>query len=363
MKSSKIILLGLCALAAASCAKPVAKIQGAVSGASDSEIIAAKLDMNVYNILDTIKTNADGKFSYKVEVAEGQPEFLYFFHNGTKIASLLLEKGDNVSFSADTLGNWTVEGSEESEKLLQVEKDFADFAKKMDSSTESAVLTRAYVDYYRSRVKYVMQNPYSLTVIPVLYQALNPELPVFGQVNDALHFRAAADSLMKVYPESRYVKALDKEAARREQLLGLNSRLSAAGEASYPDFTLKNDKGENVSLSSIDSKVVMLYFWTASNAEQKMFNLETLKPLYDDFNKKGFEIVAVALDGDKAAWASTIKSQELKWVNLVDPNGMSAALYNVSEIPSSFLIVDGELSTKSLTGVAALRQELNRLLK
>lgn len=363
MKSSKIILLGLCALAAASCTKPGAKVQGVVAGAPDSEIIAAKLDMNVYNILDTIKTDAAGKFSYKVEVAEGQPEFLYFFRNGTKIASLLLEKGDNVSFNADTLGNWTVEGSEESAKLLQVEKDFADFARKMDSSTESSVLTRAYIDYYRSRVKYVMQNPYSLTVIPVLYQALNAELPVFGQVNDALHFRAAADSLMKVYPESRYVKALDKEAARRAQLLDLNGRLTTAGEASYPDFTLKNEKGENVSFSSIDSKVVMLYFWTASNAEQKMFNLEVMKPLYNDYHKKGLEIVAVALDADKATWASTIKSQGLEWVNLVDPVGMSAALYNVNEIPASFLIVDGELSTKNITGVAGLRQELNKILK
>lgn len=363
MKSSKIILLGLCALAAVSCAKPGAKIQGAVAGAPDSQIIAAKLDMNVYNILDTIKTDANGKFNYKIEVAQGQPEFLYFFHNGTKIASLLLEQGDNVSFSADTLGNWTVEGSEESAKLLQVEKEFADFAKKMDSSTESATLTRAYIDYYRSRVKYVMQNPYSMTVIPVLYQALNAELPVFGQVNDALHFRAAADSLMTVYPESRYVKALDKEATRRAQLLDLNGRLTTATEASYPDFTLKNDKGENVALSSIDSKVVMLYFWSVGVAEQKMFNLEVLKPLYEDYHKKGFEIVAISLDGDKAAWASTIKSQELKWVNLIDPNGISAALYNVSEIPASFLLVDGELSTKNISGVAGLRQELNKILK
>ena len=101
-------------------------------------------------------------------------------------------------------------------------------------------------------------------------------------------------------------------------------------------------------------------------AKEGGLDLDRIKQLVSQIStlhKKGFEIVAISLDGDKAAWASTIKSQELKWVNLVDPNGMSAALYNVSEIPSGFLIVDGELSTKSLTGVAALRQELNRLLK
>ena len=62
------------------------------------------LDINRYEVLDTVATDAAGKFSYKVDVKEGQPEFIYVFYKDTKIVSLLLEAGDNVTVEADTLG-------------------------------------------------------------------------------------------------------------------------------------------------------------------------------------------------------------------------------------------------------------------
>ena len=86
-------------------------------------------------------------------------------------------------------------------KLASVEADFAAAKSSMKSlsekvlsadASEAAVLReqlgKAYVDYYRSRVTYVMQNSRSLTVVPVLYQSLSESLPVFGQATDAIHF-------------------------------------------------------------------------------------------------------------------------------------------------------------------------------
>ena len=109
---------------AAACADN-AKIEGQLSDAPSSEVIVKLLNVNHYEILDTVKTDASGKFAYKVEVKKGQPEFIYVFYKDTKVASLLLESGDKVSVSADTLGKYSVEGSEESLKLAQVEKDYA----------------------------------------------------------------------------------------------------------------------------------------------------------------------------------------------------------------------------------------------
>ena len=81
------------------------------------------LNVNRYDVLDTVKTDASGKFSYKVNVEKGQPEFLYVYHNDKRVASLLLEAGDKVNVTADTLGNYTVEGSEESARLALVERE------------------------------------------------------------------------------------------------------------------------------------------------------------------------------------------------------------------------------------------------
>ena len=122
---SKSIMLMAAAAAMAACTT-VAKIDGTVETAPSSEVIVKLLDINRYQVLDTVATDASGRFSYKVEVEKGQPEFIYLFYKDTKIASLLLEAGDKVDVKADTLGNFAVEGSEESLKLAAVEKDHAD---------------------------------------------------------------------------------------------------------------------------------------------------------------------------------------------------------------------------------------------
>ena len=231
------------------------------------------------------------------------------------------------------------------------------------SSAEAAQLKKdissQYVAYYRSRVKYILQNSHSLTVIPVLYQTIGGSLPVFGQVTDAIHFRNMCDSLKTVYPESKYVKALDQEASRRQQMLSLNARIQSAGQASYPDIELSDVNGKKVRLSSLDSKVVMIYFWSSSDAAQKMFNQDVMKPVYNEYHTKGFDIYSVSADADKAAWASVVKSQQLPWVNVCDVNGSTLGLYNVGSLPMVYFIVDGALvNAPEVKDAASLRKFL-----
>ena len=374
---SKVLIIMAAAVMAA--CTPSAKINGTIESAPSTEVIVKLLDVNRYEILDTVSTDASGRFSYKVEIEKGQPEFVYLFRNDTKIASLLLEAGDNVSVSADTLGNYTVEGSEESQKLAQVEKDYAaaigrlsSIAAKMDdaSDKELAELRRAigkeYVDYYRSRVLYILQNSTSLTAVPVLYQNFGADLPVFSQTTDAIHFVNVSDSLATVYPDSKYVKALRKEAERRFGFLELESAIMNAQEVGYPDIELPDIKGEKVKLSEVDSKVIMIYFWSAADASQKMFNLDVLKSLYDDYNGRGFEIYQVALDPDKTGWAQVVKQQDLPWVNVCDIRGADSPYvmtYNIGSLPSVFIISDGELVDGQVVDEKSLRKLLDRLTK
>jgi hypothetical protein len=366
MKSSKIVLLGLCALAIASCAKPSARIEGTLTDAPDRQVIVKMLDINNYKVLDSVKTDAAGHYTYKVPVQEGQPEFVYLFYGDTKISSLLLQEGDEVKVVTDTLGRGSVIGSVESERLQEVERKFAEFLREADNAEDNAAFRRSYIQYYRDAVKYVMTNPFSLTVVPVLFQNVNSDLPVFSQTTDALHFRNALDSLVTVYPDSKYVKALERETTRREGLLGLDARLSMATEADYPDIQSKDINGNNVSLKALGSKAVILFFWTVTDAESKILNQETYKPVYEDYHDKGLEIFAVSLDTDKAAWASVVRSQELPWVNVNDGLGAAspaATLYNITSLPQAFLILDGQILDRKVEGEKALRRELDKVLK
>lgn len=365
MKSSKAALLGLCALLAASCGKPSARIEGTLTGAADKEVIVKLLDVNTYTVLDTVKTDASGRFSYKVSVAENDPEFIYLFYGDHRISSLLLKAKDDVKVVVDTLGNGTVEGSEESLKLQEVERNFAEFTRKSAQAASQAEYTKEYIQYYRDVVKYVITNPHSLTVIPVLFQNITPAFPVFSQNTDAIHFRNALDSLKVDYPESKYVKALETETVRREKLLGLDAQIMSAKQLGYPDIKSKDVNGNDVSLSAIDSKAVIVYFWTVTDNGSKILNQDTFKPLYRDYHSRGLEIFAVSLDVDKAAWATVVKNQELPWINVNDGNGINsvaAATYNISSLPQYFLIVNGDILDRAVVGESALRRELDRVL-
>lgn len=369
MKSYKIILITFAALCVASCGRKVT-VKGTVKDAPASKVVVAQLDVNTYNVLDTIKTGKDGGFKYRVPVEKGQPEFVYFLYNGKKIASLLLTDEKKVNFQADTTGRYEVEGSEESMQLRDVEYSFADFMSKMRalSSKENpsnAEITRLYIEYYRDRVKYIMNHPNSMTVIPVLYQKINELSPIFAQTTDALHFRAAADSLGKLYPDSKYVKALVKETERREQYMALDQKFAMANEQGYPDLNLPDIEGQMRRLSEVNSKVVLLYFWDPQNAAQKMFNQDTIQQLYSSYHSKGLEIYSVAITTDKMAWAKIVKSQGFGWINVCDglgPNSPAVLTYNLLTTPTALLIAGDNVVTSNVSGEAGLRKELQRLL-
>ena len=382
MKSYRSLAAAAAALLALAACQKQTRIEGHLADAPEAEVIVKLLDVNRYQTLDTLKTDAAGAFTYKRSIAAGEPEFLYLFYKDTKIASLLLERGDRVTVYADTLGRYTVEGSEESLKLRQVEKDYTDFLLGMvrlrneydaaegtpAAQGVNAEMTRSYVDYYRKCVKYIAGNMKSLTAVPVLFQDVDTGFPVFSQPTDAIQFRAVADSLMTVWPESRYVKALDKEATRRMQLMELQVRIDNAEETGYVDIELPDATGKKVKLSDVDasSKLVLLYFWAATD-EQKMFNLDALVPLYEEFHGRGLEIFAVSLDIDKTDWATVVKNQKLPWINVCDTRGIQSpylGFYGVTALPRIAFIVNGEVDAHpDINSETALRNYLNARLK
>ena len=367
------------AVSVAAACSDKARIDVDINQAASSEVVVKKLNVNKFEVLDTVAVDASGKMSYAMEIEAGQPEFVYLFHGDKKIASLLLSKGEKVHVSADTLGNYTVTGSEESARLAEVEKDLAAVSARLDALTSqlegasaeaaakiNAAATQEYVAYYRSRVKYVMENSKSLTVVPVFYQVLGEGLPVFSQITDAIHMSNICDSLETVYPESRYVKLLRKEADSRKAQLELNARIGSAEEIGFPDITLPDVTGQKVTLSNVDAKVVIVHFWTSTEAAQKMFNVELLKSIYNDYHKKGLEIYQVALDPDKGTWANVVKEQQLPWTNVCDGRGANSPytlLYNIGALPATYIIADGELVDGKIVDEKSLRKFIEKLLK
>ena len=365
MKNSSLIILAATAIMTVSCGSG-ATVNGTLSGVSESPVVAALLNVNTYDVLDTLTTDMNGDFKLTVPVEEGNPEFVYLFYNDRKVASLLLEAGEKAVVEADTLGHYSVSGSKGSEDLRKVEERFSRFLGEIGRVDNPGEFVRQYIAYYRGSVRYIMENPHSLTVIPVLYEKVGEFAPVFAQSTDALHFRRACDSLKVVYPDSKYVKALESETVRREKELKMEVDLKQASSVGFPDLTMPDVTGKQVSLSSVKSRVILLHFWDSSDPVQSMFTKEVLSPIYADYHNRGFEIYSVCLDTDKARWSSVVKNQNLPWINVNDGLGAaskSVLLYNLNSVPASILIADGNLVTTGIKGETGLRKELARLLR
>jgi peroxiredoxin len=175
-----------------------------------------------------------------------------------------------------------------------------------------------------------------------------------------------ADSLALSYPDSRYVKALRKEVERRMGRLELDALINSAEQIAYPEIELPDVNGQKRKLSEVDSKVVIIQFWTATNLEQKLFNVDVFKPLYEEFHDKGLEIYQVSLDADKVLWAQTVKQQAHPWISVCDSRGTAspfAASYNLQILPSMFVIADGALVDGEVVDEASLKKLVRRLLK
>ena len=248
MRNFRILALGAVLALFASCA-PKAGISMTVADSPSAKLAVHKLNVSSADLLDSVKTDAKGHFSYNLPIKKGQPVFVYIYKGDTRLAALLLEAGEKATVVADTLGNYSVEGSEGSAELAGIEKAYADFMRDLAASKDPREATSLYIRYYRNRLAYVLEHQKSLAVVPVLFQNVATDLPVFSQSTDALIFRSTADTLKTVYPDSKYVKALETEADRRMNLMALNNAVRNAEKRGFPDIALPDINAEKVSLA------------------------------------------------------------------------------------------------------------------
>lgn len=108
-----------------------------------------------------------------------------------------------------------------------------------------------------------------------------------------------------------------------------------------PDFTILDPQGNELKLSDLRGKTVLLDFWASWCLPCRMANPE-LVSAYSKFHAEGFEIFSISLDTRKDAWVKAIKNDSLYWPyhgsDLKGWHNEIGELYGVEMIPTSFLI-------------------------
>lgn len=378
MKKSALLLLALLAFAACSQTHP-ARIEGHSEDLSDTTLLLQKVVANQLSTLDTLKIDAKGDFRGKVAVKKGAPVFCHLSDGSVTLASLVLLPGDAVRVNLQADGDYIVEGSEESALLKQVNDEFRLAGYKMGVCADALNLAadertakelrsdigRVYVDYKRFALSHVLTHPKSITSAALFFQKFNDNLPVFGELTDVLVIKQVYDSIQMVYPNSEYVLALPEEIRSRESLMDLNNKLNSVETISFPDLAMPDIEGQERKLSDLSGSVIILSFWSVSLDGPKMFN-HTLADLYTKYHDRGLEIYQVALDVDKAVWATVVRSQDIPWISVNDGNGRNSraiSAYNVTQLPTLFVIDrKGDIVGKDVYDAAALESLIRRSL-
>jgi peroxiredoxin len=130
------------------------------------------------------------------------------------------------------------------------------------------------------------------------------------------------------------------------------------------DFTGTDAEGNEVSLSSLLGKVVLVQFWSRASAEASLA-LATHKEIRGRFRDKGYEILGVNLDTDAAKAKEFAKANGMDWPCIYDGGmleGPVAKLYRLYTYPRLYLVdADGVIRDNNIYA-ASLAKTVEEML-
>jgi len=118
-------------------------------------------------------------------------------------------------------------------------------------------------------------------------------------------------------------------------------------------FEAEDITGKPLRPADYKGRVVMLDFWATWCAPCRS-EMPNVKDVYARYHDKGFDIIGVSLDNDRAALDRFLDTEEIAWRQIYDGKGWQAEIgrvYAVSSIPATFLIDrKGRIRYKNLRG-------------
>ena len=375
--------LALMAAMLTSCNNKKFHINGTVTEAKDSVLYLENMSLDGPVVVDSVKLDDKGAFSFSGKAPDA-PEF-YRLRIAGQIINLSVDSTETVDVKASypsMATGYTVDGSAECATIRELALKQIDLQNRViavqNNPNLGYGLTRdsigKLVAAYKEDIKrnYIYKAPMRASSYFALFQTLGNML-IFNpreNADDVKVFAAVATSWDTYYPDALRGKNLHNIAIEgmknvrimRNKMAAQNIDASKVNVSNIIDISLLDNQGNRRSLTDLKGKVVMLDFHVfGSNGSTK--RIMEMRELYNKYHDRGFEIYQVAFDPDEHFWKT--QTAALPWISVRDPQGLQSqnlAAYNVSSIPTFFLIDRNNEVKKRDSQITDIDAEINALL-
>ena len=375
--------LALMAAMLTSCNNKKFHINGTVTEAKDSVLYLENMSLDGPVVVDSVKLDDKGAFSFSGKAPDA-PEF-YRLRIAGQIINLSVDSTETVDVKASypsMATGYTVDGSAECATIRELALKQINLQNRViavqNNPNLGYDLTRDRIGTplaaYKEDIKrnYIYKAPMRASSYFALFQTLGNML-IFNpreNADDVKVFAAVATSWDTYHPDALRGKNLHNIAIEgmknvrimRNKMAAQNIDASKVNVSNIIDISLLDNQGNRRSLTDLKGKVVMLDFHVfGSNGSTK--RIMEMRELYNKYHDRGFEIYQVAFDPDEHFWKT--QTAALPWISVRDPQGLQSqnlAAYNVSSIPTFFLIDRNNEVKKRDSQITDIDAEINALL-
>lgn len=322
-------------------------LNGTIEDAPNKHIAIEAAENGIWLPVDTMSTDADGKFSYS-HAPLGYPDIFrlsmdgkYIYFPVDSVETLSLTTSAN-NFSDGAI----ISGSESAERIQAVDRRIK---KSVDSLGIAGALTDSLLK--RDLSQMILADPAGIVSYYIICKQIGNQFlfnPTLSMDNRILG--AVANSFSEQRPDDPRTRFLKSVYLKNRSAGGRQSDAADSFEVKEVDFfdiALTDNNGQEHKLSDAvgKNKVVLLNFTIYGTEVSPALNV-ALAEAYGKYHNNGFEIYQIALDEDELYWKQSAKN--LPWITVYNPpvapgSGKILTNYNVQTVPASFLIVNGQL--------------------